>query len=138
MPRLTFAGFLLRLVAALVVVFGTFNPAGFSYAHWIAGTFPSVDAWQAVAGVVLAILWVIFAVATARSIGRLGAVLIAALFAALIWLGFSLGWLSMEHKQVIGWLALLALAVTLAVGMSWSFVNRRLSGQVDTDEHEMI
>lgn len=134
MQRLTVTGLMLRLLAALLLVFATFNPAGYSYAHWVAAAFPKVSALQAVTGVVLIIAWVIFAVATFRSIGRVGVILIAVLFATLTWLAFSLGWLSLQRGQAIGWIALLALAVTLAVGMSWSFINRKLSGQIDTDD----
>jgi Family of unknown function (DUF6524) len=133
MERLTPVGFLIRFVAALALVFLTFNPSGYSYAHWVADVFPKINAQQAVAGMVLLIGWVVFAVATLRSIGRVGVLLIAVLFATLIWLMVSLGWLSWESKQTIGWIALLTLAITLAVGVSWSFINRRLTGQVDVD-----
>ena len=30
------SGFLLRLAAALFVVFATYNPSGFSFYHWVA------------------------------------------------------------------------------------------------------
>ena len=133
MPQITFAGFLFRLLAAVAVVFATFNPTGYSYAHWVEHAFPKVSAVQVVTGIVLLIVWIVFAVATLRSIGRIGVFLVAALFAALIWLAFSLGWLSMTQKSAIGWIALFALAFTLAIGSSWSFINRRLFGQVDID-----
>jgi Family of unknown function (DUF6524) len=131
MERLTFPGFLLRLAAALVLVFATFNPSGYSYLHWVSGVFPKINAQQGVVGVVLLIGWVVFAVATIRSIGRVGILLIAILFAALTWLLISIGWLSWESKQAIGWIALATLAITLAVGVSWSFINRRFTGQID-------
>jgi uncharacterized membrane protein YozB (DUF420 family) len=134
MERLTLMGFLLRLGAALALVLVTFNPSGYSYAHWVAEVFPKLNAQQAVAGVVLLIGWVVFGVATLRSIGHIGVALIAALFAALTWLMFSLGWLSWEQKGAIGWIALIALAVTLAVGLSWQFINRKLTGQIDTED----
>jgi uncharacterized membrane protein YozB (DUF420 family) len=133
MKNFTFTGFLLRLVAALILVFLTFNPSGYSYVHWVASVFPKINAQQAVAGIVLLIGWIIFVVATLRSIGRVGMLLIAVLFAALTWLMMSLGWLSLQNKQAIGWIALVALSVTLAVGVSWSFINRSLTGQVDVD-----
>lgn len=133
MPQITFAGFVFRMLAAVFVVFATFNPTGHSYSHWVAQTFPKVNAVQVVTGVVLLILWVVFVIATLRSIGRIGVFLVAALFAALTWLAFSMGWLSMTQKSAIGWIALFALAFTLAIGSSWSFINRRLFGQVDTD-----
>ena len=131
MERLTFPGFLLRLAAALVLVFATFNPSGYSYLHWVSSVFPKINAQQGVVGVILLIGWVVFAVATIRSIGRVGILLIAILFAALTWLLISIGWLSWESKQAIGWIALATLAITLAVGVSWSFINRRFTGQID-------
>jgi hypothetical protein len=134
MEKLTLLGFVWRLAAAIALVFLTFNPSGYSYAHWVAEVFPTVNAPQAVAGIVLLIGWVIFAVATLRSIGYIGVALIAALFAALTWLMISMGWLSWQQKSAIGWIALIALAVTLAIGVSWQFINRRLTGQVDVED----
>ena len=136
MEKFTFTGFLIRLAAALALVLLTFNPSGYSYAHWVAHVFPKIDAQQAVAGVLLLIGWIVFIVATLRSIGILGVMLVAVLFAALTWLMVSMGWLSLEHKRAVGWIALVALAVTLAVGVSWSFVNRRLTGQIDVDSDD--
>jgi hypothetical protein len=137
MEKLTPTGFLFRFLAALALVFVTFNPSGYSYVHWVAHVFPKITALQAVAGAILLIGWVVFAVATLRSIGRVGVLLIAILFAALVWLMISMGWLSFEHKRAIGWIALLALAVTLAIGVSWSFINRRFTGQVSVDETDV-
>jgi hypothetical protein len=137
MEQLTGIGFLLRLLAALALVFLSFNPSGYSYAHWVAQEFPKITAVQAVVGVVLLIGWVVFAVATLRAIGRLGVVLIAVFFAALTWLMISFGWLSLDHKRAIGWIALLALAVTLAIGVSWSFIYRRFTGQVSVDDSDV-
>ena len=133
MNNFGFTSFLLRLLAALILVFATFNPSGHSYLHWVAGEFPRINAQQAVVGILLVIGWIVFVVATFRSIGRVGVILIAVLFVALTWLAVSLGWLSMQNKQAIGWIALVALAVTLAVGVSWSFFNRSLTGQQDVD-----
>jgi hypothetical protein len=134
--KFTFKSFLIRLVAAFALVLLTFNPSGYSYLHWVAHAFPKVDAVQVVLGIVLLIGWIVFIVATLRSIGMVGVLLVAVLFAALTWLMVSLHWLSLEHKGWISWIALIALAVALAVGMSWSFVNRRMTGQIDVDETE--
>jgi len=52
----------------------------------------------------------------------------------LIWL--LLGWdlFSASNLQTMTHLVLIIISAVLAVGMSWSHINRRLSGQVDTDE----
>jgi hypothetical protein len=134
--KFTFRDFFGRLVAALILVFATFNPSGYSYSHWVAHDFPKLTALQAVAGVLLLIAWIMFVRATLKSIGILGVGLVAVLFAALTWLAISMGWLALGSRHAIGWIALVALSVTLALGMSWSFVNRRLTGQIDVDESE--
>jgi hypothetical protein len=134
MEKFTFAGFLLRLAAALVLVLVTFNPTGHSYAHWVANVFPSVTPLEAVAGVALLICWGVFLTATARSIGLLGVVVRLALFGAVVWLVVSWGWLNPRNPTAMAWVTLLVLAVVLAVGMSWSHVRRRMTGQADVDE----
>ena len=37
-------------------------------------------------------------------------------------------------SATIAHIALVAIALVLGVGMSWSLVSRRLTGQVDTDQ----
>ena len=52
---------------------------------------------------------------------------------ALLWLLVSQGWLDLHNVRAVVWIALVVLSLILAVGMSWSHVNRRLSGQTDVD-----
>jgi hypothetical protein len=52
------AGFAWRIAFALAMVFATFNPAGYSYFHWVRGNFPSFTPAQAVLGIALLILWI--------------------------------------------------------------------------------
>lgn len=134
MEKFTFAGFLLRLVAAIVLVFVTFNPTGHSYYHWVAGDFPHVTPLEAVAGIALLCAWLVFITATARSIGLIGVGLALAFFAAIVWLIVSWGWLDPRNAGAMTWVALVGCAIVLAIGMSWSHVRRRLTGQADVDE----
>ena len=41
MDSISITGFAWRIAFALALVFATFNPSGFSYFHWVSGTFPS-------------------------------------------------------------------------------------------------
>src|SRR5262245_38199287 len=132
--RFTFKGFLLRALAALALVLLTFNPSGYSYVHMIANGFPSVSPLEAVLGILLVIAWIVFLVATLRSIGFVGVLLALALFAALIWLIVSWGWISLENTQAIAWISLVVFALILAVGMSWAHLYQRWSGQATVDE----
>ena len=128
--------FLLRLLFALLLVFGTYNPTDFSYLSWVISGDAGFDPLTALVGVALLIAWIVFLRATFLSLGWLGIILGAALFACFIWLLIDIGWLSLEATGAITWLALLLIALILALGMSWSHIRRRLTGQVDVDDVE--
>ncbi len=137
MEKLTFTGFLLRAAFALALVLLTYNPSGYSYVHMLQTGFPSVSPVAAVLGLLLLIGWFVFLRATLSSIGPLGMVLALALFAALIWLIVSWGWVRLSNTGAIVWIGLVVLALILAVGMSWAHLYRRWSGQAtveDTDD----
>jgi len=132
--QLSFSGFLLRVLFALALVLLTCNPSGYSYVHMVAKDFPQVSPLAAVCGILLLIGWFVFLGATLKSIGLLGMLLAFALFAALVWLIVSWGWLTLSDTDAITWIALVVLALILAVGMSWSHLYRRWSGQATVDE----
>jgi hypothetical protein len=46
-----------------------------------------------------------------------------------------LGWVHADSTSAIVWLSLIALATLLAIGMSWSHIWRRLSGQLEVDDN---
>lgn len=126
-------GFLIRFLMSLVLVFATWNPTGWSYAHWLMNTLPSVNAPLAFVGVVLLIGWILFLHATLDSLGVLGILLAGAFFGTFTWLLFDQGWLSASN-DVLSYVALALIAAVLSLGMSWAHIWRRLSGQVDVAE----
>jgi hypothetical protein len=130
----TFASFLLRLLFSLVLVFMTYNPSGYSWVGWLMSDVPMV--YKVAAGVVLLIGWVIFLRATWNSLGAAGTALAVAFFAVIIWLFVYWGFFALDDTTVIEWAVLSVLTGVLAIGMSWSHVRRKLSGQYDTDEIE--
>ena len=123
-----------RWVVAVVLVFATFNPTRFSYYHWISGLTGEDLPLKVLAGLVLLIGFVIYFRAAWRSLGPLGMLLAASLFAALVWVLVYYGLLSIEQKTLMTYLSLLLLATVMALGLSWSHVRRRLSGQADVDD----
>jgi hypothetical protein len=138
---LSWGGVLARFVAALILVYATWNPEGISYYHWaiapMVGDAPPATgslALRFVAGILLAIGWVVFLQAARRSLGIAGAALSFALCAGVIWFLIEQRIVAPTSARAIGHIALVAVALVLAVGMSWSHVSRRLSGQLDTDE----
>lgn len=130
-----FLDFLVRWVGALVLVLLSYNPSGWSYAHWVKSDFAASELGPLhfLAGAVLVAGWAIFIVATRRSLGDLGILIGAAILAALVWLLVDLGWLGFDSVKAISWILLLCISVLLALGLSWSHVWRRLSGQLEVD-----
>ncbi|QBY03046.1 hypothetical protein E2K93_01080 [Thalassotalea sp. HSM 43] len=122
----------IRFIFALILVLLTYNPSGFSFVHWAAnaGFAPLV----LLAGVALLIGWIIYIRATLRSLGTIGLILAAVFFGALVWLFISWGWISLQEAGGFTWVILIILAAILAIGMSWSHIRRRMSGQMDTDD----
>lgn len=126
--------FFLRFLFALALVFLTYNPSEYSWFSWLQTDVPMV--YKAATGIVLLIGWVMFLRATWRSLGPIGTALALAFFGILIWLFIEWGFFALDDTEVIQWVVLFVLAGVLAVGMSWSHVRRKLSGQYDTDEIE--
>ena len=133
MDKFDFPGLLWRMLFALALVLLTFNPTGHSYYHWLADGFPSVQPLEAVAGILLLIGWVFFVRSTLAALGVLGVTLLVALFAAIVWWVVSKGWLDVGNTTAMAWVVLLALGIVLGVGMSWSHIRQRVSGQSSVD-----
>ena len=129
-----FGSFLMRLLFAAALVFITYNPSGYSWVGYLQSDVPMV--YLAASGIVLLIGWVMFLRATWNSLGPIGTILAAAFFGIIIWLFVEWGFFSLEDSTVIQWVVEIIIAAVLAVGMSWSHVRRRISGQYDTDEIE--
>lgn len=138
----SFGGIALRALAALVLVFATYNPEGVSFYHWALA--PLIDGTTTagplsvkfLAGIALVAGWVVFLTATRRSIGIGGSVLVLAISGALVWILLDFGIVSAKSGRGLTYVVLICTALLLAVGMSWSHLSRRLSGQVDMDQTE--
>jgi hypothetical protein len=126
-------GILIRFLAALILVFATWNPTGWSFVHWLINSLPNVTAGMVFAGVVLVIGWFLFLYATLESLGMLGIIMALAFFGSLTWLIFDLGWLS-TGQGVLNYVVLVVISAILTVGMAWSHIWRRISGRVEVEE----
>ncbi len=132
--KFSLSGFGLRFLFSAILLFTTYNPEGYSYFHWVKEVFPSVSIEQAFVGVVLIIGYVIYLRATLRSLGVIGLALAFAFFGLLVGMLFKWGWISLDGQKMLSYVVEILLAVILAVGMSWSHIRRRLSGQADMDD----
>ncbi|MDZ7767983.1 MAG: DUF6524 family protein [Woeseiaceae bacterium] len=108
--NLTAGGIALRFFAALVLILATYNPSRISIYHWVRGSMGegTLGPEHFVVVVLLLIGWTIYVVASYRSLGRLGLVLVTLFFAALIWLLIDLGWLKADSQTSVTWIILIA------------------------------
>jgi hypothetical protein len=134
--NLTASGVALRFLFALLLVLLSYNPSGYSYFHWVHYSFSDITPYVVIAGIILLIGWGIYIKATLNSLGLIGVIALAALFACLVWLFIYWGFLSVTDISTMAWVIEVLLAAMLAVGMCWSHFTRRMSGQVDVDEIE--
>jgi hypothetical protein len=146
---ISWRGILARFVFALVLVYGTWNPTGTSFTHWVllplfgrggghtAGTVGSEGEApiKFLVGLLLLVGWVVYIQATRRSLGLVGALLVAALTGAVVWL-LSAYRIIATTGTAIGHIILIAVALLLTAGMTWSHLSRKLTGQIDTDTVE--
>ncbi len=129
--------FLWRWLIAIILVFATYNPSGNSFVHWLMESFgeQNLGALHFLTGIILLAGWTAYLVATGRSLGTLGTVLGAALIVGCIWLMAEMGLVHADSTNALLWLGLFSLATLLAIGMSWSHIWRRLSGQLEVDDN---
>jgi hypothetical protein len=128
--------FFLRWLFAFLLLAATYNPTVWNYvraaqAHW--SDAPSIIT---LAGIILFIGYVIYLRATVRSIGAFGMLLVLALVGAILWVLWDFNVIDLSDPGFATWVAIFALSVVLGVGLSWSIIRRKLSGQVDMDDVE--
>jgi hypothetical protein len=129
-------GILLRWIGAFALLSATFNPTRFNYIRWAEANISDQLPLTILLGLLLAVGYMIYVVATLRSIGAFGIVLIAAIFGATIWVLIDWGILTLANPSLNLWLGIVALSLILGVGLSWSILRQRLSGQATVDEVE--
>ncbi|WP_375281716.1 DUF6524 family protein [Pseudooctadecabacter sp.] len=128
------SGFVLRWLFAFILLAATFNPTQYSYVRWVQQNGTESLSIAVLCGLLLIIGYIIYVRATLRSIGVVGMALVLGVVGAGLWVAFDLGWMSFDNPTANTWVALVALSFVLGVGLSWSHVRRRLSGQADMDD----
>jgi len=127
-------GFLARWVCAFALLAATYNPTQWNYSRWVMAQGAQNLSIAVLGGLILVIGYIIYVRATLRSIGAIGMALVLAVVGALLWVAFDMGWMNFENPTANTWIALLAGSFVLGIGLSWSHVRRRLSGQADMDD----
>jgi len=126
--------FVIRWLIAFVLLAATWNPTEWNYSRWALENWDAQMPMAVFAGLVLVVVYIVYLRATLRSIGPIGMGLVAAVFAALIWVLIDLGWLETGNSVLNQWLGIILASLVLGIGLSWSLLRRRISGQVDIDD----
>lgn len=131
--RISWFGVLMRLIAALAVVLLTYNPTGYSFWHWALGDVAHVTAVKAFAGALLLVGWVICIRAAFVSLGAIGLVLSTVVLGTLVWVLTDYGILNPDRPSLLSWISLIAIGIILGIGLCWSLLRARVTGQVEVD-----
>lgn len=129
-------GFIWRLMAAFGLLVATFNPTDWNYLIWARVNAGEQTSLAVLMGLLLFVGYIVYLRATLRSIGAFGMIMVLAIVGATIWVLNDYGLLTLRDTSELVWLALAALSLVLGIGLSWSHVRRRLSGQADMDDVE--
>lgn len=132
--EMSWLGIGIRYLIALILVFSTYNPEGYSYVDWVMNMQTGPIPLKILAGVILLIGWAIYVRATRRSLGMIGVVLAIAFFGTLLWLLIDLDIIPADSLRAVSYIVLFIIGSLLATGMCWSHIRRRISGQLDVDE----
>ena len=134
MKGITPGGIATRFLFAFGLVVLTWNPSPVNFTRWALNQWSNMT--PVVLFVTLALLaaWIVFVRATARSLGTLGILLTLALAGMLLWMIMRYTPLDAANTTILAWLLLTLVAAVLTVGMSWSHLRRRWSGQADVDD----
>jgi hypothetical protein len=127
-------GFLIRWLFAFVLLAATYNPTQWNFVRWAMAHYTDMLSVTVLAGLVLFVGYIIYLRATLRSIGVFGMLLVLAIAGTLIWVLFDQGIVDLSNPTMNTWLGIAILSVVLAIGLSWSIVRRKLSGQADVDD----
>ncbi len=127
-------GILVRWLGAFVLLALTYNPTEWNFIRWAEANWSSQMPLTLLLGLLLAVGYLVYIGATLRSIGGFGILLVAAIVGALVWVLIDYGVLTLQNPQLNLWLGIFALSVVLGIGLSWSILRQKLSGQATVDE----
>src|SRR4249919_1336853 len=127
---ISWGGVAVRIVLAVVLVLLTINPSGYSFYHWIVSGGPGDIALKAFGGVALLIGWVICLRTAFVALGWLGVILGVALLGTAVWLLADMKMVETTPTALL-WIGLACIGIVLGIGLSWSLIRARTTGQIE-------
>jgi Family of unknown function (DUF6524) len=128
---ISWSGVMQRVALAVAVVLITFNPSGISFYHWLMAAPVGITALKAFAGVGLLVVWVVCLRTAYVALGTVGLVLGCLLLGTFVWVLFDLDVLHAVSSKAMVWIGLIVFGAVLGVGLSWSLIRARTTGQIE-------
>ena len=129
-PGISLSGAVLRIALALALVLVTFNPSGYSLVHWLTAAPVAVTPGKALAALALVIGWLVCLRTAFIAMGALGVLLGLTLFGTLVWFLVDRELLSLTGSGIV-WVGLVVVGLLLGVGLSWSLLRAKATGQIE-------
>jgi hypothetical protein len=123
--------FFSRWLMSAALVFGTYNPSGTSYYDWLVSSPGRVTPTQVFTGIFILAVAVALLRNTFLSLGYLGIATILTLISMAIVLGVGLGIVDFKNVTFSTYMAEVWISLTIAIGGSWAYAQRKLSGERD-------
>ena len=133
MRPLTFRGFFVRWAIASTLLLATYNPTAWCYLEWAIEPNASRPSTKILVGIVLLVAFSFYWHSCKIALGKWGIRLVALVFVVGLWQLADLGWLDPASPLVLQWATLLLISTLMTLGMSWSHLQRRITGQFDVE-----
>lgn len=129
---LTITGYFVRLLTTMLVIFGGYNPTGYSYYHWLES---DTGEWalKLFVGSILGVLLYVQLRAMWRSLRLIGIAILSSIIGSAIWVAVDLDLIRLVDTNERILVFQTAFAVLLGTGFCWSHIRYRLSGQLDSE-----
>jgi len=124
---------LLRWILVATIVFSTYNPSGRSFYHWAPESDVDFSLKLAV-GLVLFTANLTLLHLTIRSLGYIGTFLVTITTISIAVTIERLELVHLETWETLQLYIILFLTLALTLGVCWSAIRTRISGQVDSDD----
>lgn len=128
-PLFGTSSFVVRVLLACLLVFGTYNPSGTSYLHWLFGDSGDSLLLRITVGVALLFVYRMVVMISWRALGNSGVVILLVLL-LLVW--YSLWRWTAADGWIVQTSLLGVVAAFFGIGLSYSGILYRLSRQVQS------
>lgn len=129
---LTIPGYLVRVLSAMFLIFGSYNPSGYSYYHWLQVDFGDW-AFKLFVGCLLVVGFYYQTRALWRSMRLIGSIALSLIIVTAVWLLSDLGWIDLSDGTQLTLTIQVGFTIQLGTGFCWSHIRYRLSGQADSE-----